>query len=246
MKKLEFTASESDRALLCTKSIDYKKPFNDSPITLEGNLIHKICELELKQIIEKKDYSKEINELKTNQYCSNKNKDMCVYYNHTYDKIINDYVNTIIQVYKEYKGKEIFIELRDSILFYDRYANGVIDCLIVGEDYLMILDLKTGRVKVDSADSNQLKMYALSQIQKYAKEKRTFKKIYVGIIQPLIYNKTIVEYSVSDIAIWYSNQRKKMLEIIHNKKEFAPSQKACKYCDYKLECNARIKAGILI
>lgn len=150
-------------------------------------------------------------------------------------------------MYNQYKPKHIFIEQRIKMRFYDNNINGIVDCAMVTEDGdVIIIDLKTGRSKVDAEDNNQMLLYAYGFIQDlHKKTGQTPNEVVISICQSVIYNTKAISYSLNDLIAWYKSLAQPMKEINTDDLVFRPNAKACKFCQFKSNCNARIKAGIV-
>lgn len=223
--------------------------FSESKHTLLGSLQHEVAALRLEEIYLYKDHTQEIERLTDpdNEYVSRNDENLKVKWNAQCDDNVDHYVGYIKKLYNEYNPKHIFIEQRVKMRFYDNTINGIVDCAMVTEDGdVIIVDLKTGRGKVDANDNNQMLMYAYGFVQDlYAKTKVKPAKVIISIAQPVIYNTRAISYELIDLMSWYFSLAPPMEEINSDNLVFRPNEKACKYCQYKASCNARIKAGVL-
>ncbi len=247
--KYKLSPSSSERFLTCTASLPYNILFIGNEATLKGNLQHHVAFLRLDYLLNGKDHTKEIDLLTDykHEYIDPKNPSLKVKWDVDCDKTVNNYISYIKQLIKEYKPLSVVLEYRVKMAFYDNNINGVIDCAMIleGGD-LIIIDLKTGRVKVDTDDNNQMLMYAYGMIQNaYKNTNKVPKSIIISICQSMVNNTQAMKYSVEQMVKWYVDQQTPMYEINTNKLQFNPNKTACRYCQHRADCNARIKAGVV-
>lgn len=247
--KYKLRPSSSERFLTCTASLPHNLGFSESKHTLIGNLQHEVAALRLEELYLYKDHKEEIERLTdpNNEYVSRNDATLKVKWNDQCQENVDTYIGYVKQLYNEYNPKHIFIEHRIKMRFYDNVINGIVDCAMVTEEGdVIIVDLKTGRGKVDTEDNQQMLMYAYGFVQElFSRTKIKPAKIIISICQSVIYNTKAVSYELIDLMSWYFSLAKPMEEINTDNLVFRPSTKACKYCQYKAHCNARIKEGIL-
>lgn len=99
---------------------------------------------------------------------------------------------------------------------------------------LEIADLKTGRGFV-SADSSQMKLYALGAIKLMG----DFQRVKLTIVQPQTGANRTHEMLLADLLAWESDIVMPAIEKAYNPDTYpTPSTNACKYCPAKLHCPA--------
>ena len=238
--------SASSRWLKCTASLQYNKDFKSNINTLKGNLIHAVSALKLKEIFFKEDHSEEIEKLKKNPYVDSNDKTLIAKWDSDCEKTYEGYISYAIKVYKQYEPHTIEIEKKIYVTWYGFKKYGFIDLVMISDDYIIIIDLKSGRTKVESEDNSQMLMYAIGKIQEEQVNKTNFNGNYIiSICQSLVSNIKAYEYSLKQISKFYSSHAKKMEEILFDKLQYDPSEVACKYCDHRTVCNERIKKGVV-
>lgn len=247
--KYKLNPSASERFLTCTASLQYNSGFSESVVTLKGNLQHEVAALRLLQIYENEDHTEEIERLTdyNNVYISKNNPNLQVQWTNDCNVVVDNYVSYIQQLYKELQPKRIHIEYKVKMSFYDNVINGTADCvMILQNDDIVIIDLKTGRVKVDTDDNKQMFMYAYAVLQtEYQRTRKLPNHIIISICQSLVNNTQARKYSLKYLVDWYFAQFQPMWEINTNNLTYNPSPTACKYCQYRSKCNARIKGGVV-
>lgn len=248
--KYKLSPSASERFLSCTASLPHNLGFDENQYTLLGQLQHRVAQLRLQEIFEERDNSKKIEKLTdpSNDYVSQKNPQLKVQWNDNCEDTVDNYVSHIKRMSKQFKPKHVFIEHFISMKFFGNALRGVVDCAMILEDHsIVIVDLKTGRNPVDAEDNPQMLMYAHGIIQDYyRKTGHIAPRITISISQGLINNVVAVEYTLNQVSKWYLKQAKAMREINTNNLQFRPSTKACKYCQFKDKCAARIKKGVVV
>lgn len=248
--KYKLSPSSAERFLTCTASLPHNLGFEENKYTLLGQLQHKVAQLRLEQIIENKDNSKKIEKLTdpNSYYVSKNDSDLKVKWNDSCEDTVDNYVTYIKRLMNQFKPKTVLLEYFIKMKFFGNRVNGVVDCAMILEDNsIIIVDLKTGRNKIDAEDNAQMLMYGYGILQDmYQKTKKVADKVVISIAQGLINNVQAVEYSLEQLQEWYRNQAHAMKEINTNQLVYRPSKSACKYCQYRHECAARIKKGITI
>lgn len=240
------SVSASSRWLQCTKSLEHNKTFTQNIYATKGNLIHLVASLRLREIFHKENHSDEIDRLMKEDYVNEQDKTIVAKWDNDCQSTYERYINYAIMMYKKYEPHTIEIEKKTWITWYGHKKYGFIDLIMISDDYTIIIDLKTGRGKVESEENSQMLMYAIGKIQEQAQQKDKFVGKYIlSICQTLINNVEEVEYSLSWISRWYNSHILKMREINTGELQFDPSPTACKWCDYRDSCNARIKKGVV-
>jgi len=247
--KFKLSPSASDRFLTCTASLPFNINFIESEPTLKGNLQHRVAFLRLDQIINSRDHAKEIETLTdyNHEYISAKTPGLKVYWDKDCENTVDNYISYIKQLIKEYSPKSVFLEYRIQMVFFENTINGIVDCaMILPDDSLIIIDLKSGRVKVETDDNNQMLMYAYGIIQDmYKKSGKVSQSVIISICQSLVNNTQAIKYSLDQMIKWYVKQHTPMNEINHNELVYRPNKTACKYCQNRANCNARIREGVI-
>lgn len=222
MSKEELNRPSSlDRRIACTGSAIFEPMFPDKTISKPaevGNKLHKLLEtgetpdnLEPDELWNLETARKQI------------------------DKLVNDL--------KEKTGNdvEVYQELPVEIsLGFDKFTKGTADLVLVSSDMIVVIDYKSGRVKVDKA-SYQLQAYALGVSQKYYDKNI---KVVVGVCQPFAYKE------IQIMSFDKEHAENVFKELLNNQKESPYNLSTgnhCKYCDYRTKCPARNhENGVLV
>lgn len=248
--KYKLRPSSAERFLTCTASLPLNLGFEESVHTLLGNLQHKVAHLRLDQYFNGANHEMNIEHLtnEDNYYVSSNDPNLKVKWNKQCQETVDNYVTYIKRLEKQFKPKLVFLEYFIKMTFFGNQINGVVDCaMILPDNSIIIIDLKTGRGRVETEDNAQMLMYGYGILQDmYKKTKVVAKKVVISIAQAVINNMQAIEYSLEDLQTWYANQAKAMKEINNDNLQFRPSPSACKYCQARDTCVARIKKGVIV
>lgn len=248
MKKYKLSPSSADRFLTCTASVQYTSIFTENKYTLLGNLQHKVAQLRLEELFKNKDNAEKIDILTNyeNFYRSDKNPELKVQWTKECENIVDDYVSYVKQLSEQLQPKDIFFEMWIKMKFHDNNIRGIADCVMVLQNNdVVIIDLKTGRKKVDIEDNNQMLLYAYGIIQEtYNRIKEVPQNATIIIVQSIAYNTNALKYDLKQMIEWYTQQAKPMTEINTNNLVYRPNKKACVFCPFREKCNERIRKGV--
>lgn len=137
------------------------------------------------------------------------------------DTDVGFYVNYLLQAHRDNKNVIVEITMQDMVNE-DLLLRGTPDALIKNDDYIEVVDFKSGYQEI-LPDSNQLLLYA------YLAEKNHLMAVkYITVIQ----NKTIKKLELTN------DHRKKISEkakIIFDKTEYNAGY-WCQFCSFKTKC----------
>lgn len=236
--------SASERWLQCTKSLEYNQGFTANAVANYGSLIHEVASLRLDEIFNKTNNKEKIKQLKQEPYINKNDYNIVSNWDRKAEKICDEYINFAIRLYNQYKPYKVLLEQKVNVLWYGYEKIGIIDLIMFFDKGVVICDLKTGYSKVDVEYNSQMLMYLLGVMQNFPD---LIENNFLGVIaicQPPINNIATQDIAQNDLWEFYASKNEKMQEIITGNLQYAPSSKACKYCDYKEFCNARISAGV--
>ena len=235
--------SASHRWLNCTASLLYNdKPFQETEVSLNGSMIHEVASLTLKNYFFKEKNDEKIANIKTEKYFS-KDKTIFVEWKPSYQKMVDNYFEYVKSIYEKYADDEskVLIEHKLSCNFYGQQKIGYADFVLITKTNIIIVDLKTGRNKVDASENSQMLMYVIGIMQEFGAREN----VITAISQPIIYNVEAYIYTPEELVSWYKNQAQSMSEILSGKLVYRPEKMRCKYCDHRSECAERIKQGVV-
>lgn len=159
-----------------------------------------------------------------------------------------DYVINTIEFEKKRSEYEPLIVVEQHLdMDFDDDAKGTLDCGIISSmdgGTLTVIDLKTGRVPVQTFDNNsglfntQLGIYALYFYKAY-KDLYPIKKVRLVIYQPVISNTNDYEMSIDDLLKFESDILLPAVERTKVDNPEATPGKFCRYCAGKAICAKR-------
>ena len=227
MKHATLGASSSARWLNCTASVEAGKGYKNtsSGAAAEGTAAHELGELTLLDRTKPPTY-----------YLGMKLLDAPdVVINTEMIHHINDYIDYIDSVATS--TSTLMVEQEVSYSDYASGGFGTSDTIIVDADVCHIVDLKYGRGFVDVVDNSQLKLYALGTYQEF-KHLYDFDVFTLHIFQPRINNIASWSISLDDLLIFGQQVKEASDNIKSGNTEYAPSDKACQWCNHKANCSA--------
>lgn len=228
--------SSSHRWLICTPSamLESSEPTTYSPYAEEGTEAHALAELKLSYMlgqINDTEYATKFDHFRLNSK----------FYNYEFNDYVNDYCQEVMTIVKEdYKNHEVSVHLEQYVTFEDIVPNGggTSDVVIVGKNFIHIIDLKFGKgVPVSAIGNTQLRLYALGAIKKYIRE-CTCTEARMTIIQPRLHDISTDFVGINELNDWAINYVKPRAELaIAGKGELVPGDH-CKFCKLKGKCKA--------
>ena len=228
--------SSSHRWLICTPSamLESSEPTTYSPYAEEGTEAHALAEIKLSYMlgqINDTEYATKFDHFRLNSK----------FYNYEFNDYVNDYCQEVMTIVKEdYKNYEVSVHLEQYVTFEDIVPNGggTSDVVIVGKNFIHIIDLKFGKgVPVSAIGNTQLRLYALGAIKKYIRE-CTCTEARMTIIQPRLHDISTDFVSINELNDWAINYVKPRAELaIAGKGELVPGDH-CKFCKLKGKCKA--------
>lgn len=228
--------SSSHRWLVCTPSakLESIEPSFTSVYAEEGTEAHALAELKLSYMLGK--ISPDEYDTKFEYF-----KLTSKYYNEVFNEFVNNYCTEVMTIVKEdYKGLNVKVFLEEYVKFEDIVPEGAgtSDVVIVGPDFIHIIDLKFGKgVAVSAINNTQLRLYALGALRKYMRE-GIFTEVKMTIIQPRLDNISTDFISVKDLNDWALNYVKPRAALaIAGEGDLVPGDH-CKFCKRKAKCQA--------
>lgn len=228
--------SSSHRWLICTPSakLESYEPGSISKYAEEGAEAHALAELKLSYMLGK--ISPDEYDTKFEYF-----KLTSKYYDEVFNEFVNNYCQEVMTIVKEdYKGLDVKVYLEEYVKFEDIVSDGAgtSDVVIVGPDFIHIIDLKFGKgVAVSAINNTQLRLYALGAIRKFMRE-GIFIETKMTIIQPRLDNISTDFVSVKDLNDWALNYVKPRAALaIEGKGDLVPGDH-CKFCRCKAKCQA--------
>ena len=163
-------------------------------------------------------------------------------------KVAIDYIAGHIAAF--YENAEVISEKRvNPVWFTGRDdLSGTVDCQIVANDTLEIIDYKDGMAPVEAENNMQLEQYAIGKLAEYKlpinmPQMYPFKRVRMTIIQPKLALKGMNPVVSWDVPVSYLLQRvdvltREALATDAPNAPLVPGESQCKYCRAKGSCSA--------
>lgn len=234
VKHALLSPSASHRWLHCTPSamLESYEPSSYSPYAAEGTEAHALAELKLSYILGKitiEEYETRFDNFRMNSK----------FYSAEMNEFVNDYVNEVMTIVKEdNKGIDCKVYLEEYVRFEDIVPNGggTSDVVIVGDNFIHIVDLKYGKgVPVSAIGNPQLRLYALGAVKQHLRE-ITVNEVRMTIIQPRLRDITTDYLSIADLNDWAINFVKPRAQLAIEGQGELCSGYWCKFCKCKTKC----------
>lgn len=233
----KLSASTSDRWMNCPMSVKLSENIvkTESTYAKEGTEAHALAEIKLSFMLGKispQEYDTRFDHFRM----------VSQYYNSEFNEFVNDYCIEVMDIItKDYEGVQVkvFLESRVPIghITGEKDAKGTSDVVIVGPDFVHIIDLKFGKgVAVSAIDNSQLKLYALGAIAKHVHE-GIFKEARMTIIQPRLYDRSTYTMSVVDLNKWAAYVTERGNLALSGSTEIVTGDH-CRFCPVRGQCQA--------
>ena len=225
--------SASHRWLECTPSamLESAEPSAPSIYAEEGTEAHALAEIKLSFMLGKisvEEYNTRFEDFRMSSK----------YYNETFNEFVNQYAIEVMTIVKEDYKDEVKVELEESVTFDDIVpdGSGTSDVVLIGKNFIHIIDLKFGKgVAVSAIGNPQLRLYALGAIRKHIRE-CTCTEVKMTIIQPRLNDISTDYISIDELNDWAINYVKPRAELaIAGKGELVPGDH-CKFCKCRGKC----------
>ena len=148
---------------------------------------------------------------------------------------------------KRSTSKPVVVVEQHLDMDFDEDAGGTLDCGIISDangGTLTVIDLKTGRIKVNTYDADkkqfnsQLGIYALYLYKAY-KDLYPIKNIRLAIFQPTVYNTNFYEMPLDELLVFEKDVLIPAVEASKLDNPKAKSGAYCKWCAGKALCKER-------
>lgn len=220
--------------------IEEQLPENTSIYAEEGTLAHSINEitvqLELKKIT-KAQYKKKLAELQ--KVKSSEGEEL---YSPEMLDCAEEYLTVVMQKLTEARTIDpaavIYTERKFDLSKYIPEGFGHVDCPIVADKVLFVIDYKHGKgVPVASGDNKQMKIYGLGAYLEFC-DIFDIQELDLTIVQPRIDNTSSFRISVEELLQWAETELKQKAELAwEGKGEFNPGAH-CQFCKARPTCRA--------
>lgn len=128
------------------------------------------------------------------------------------------------------------VDFSDAVGVPDSF--GTADCIVLGPDYIHVIDLKYGKgVKVDAGHNEQLMLYALGALNDYGML-GNYKTVRLSIVMPRLDHVSEWELTLDELEAFRSEVVVAAAAITGGDSTLAPAEKQCRFCKAKAICPA--------
>lgn len=233
------SASGSHRWINCTPSAhleDLEGPRPNSVFAQEGTLAHEISELYIRRDIigniSEDEFNTSLDEFMSNELFNEEMLD----YVQTYVGYCEDEYN---EANKVMNGQAVIeIEAKLNLQEWVPESFGSVDCCIIADGTLEVIDLKYGKgVPVYAPMNSQLMLYALGALRNYD-TLYDIDNVKLTIVQPRLNNISTWETSVEELLKWAVEVVKPAADKAFKGEGELHSGDWCKFCCVKNKCRA--------
>lgn len=232
--------SSAYRWLNCTPAarLEAQLPAQTNDYAKEGTLAHSVCEITAKKKFNKMKpaaYTRELKKLKTDPLWNDEMLHTAdTYVEHLYDKAMGFNAEPYIT-----------FETKVDISDYVPEAFGRCDCIMFGEDTLLITDYKHGKgVSVEATENPQMMLYALGALKVYRPLfGDAIKSIQMCIDQPRLNIYDCWSCELSDLLAWGETIKQKAQMAFMGFGEYH-SGSWCRFCRANGICKAQAEQHI--
>jgi len=227
--------SAAHRWLKCTPSarLEATMPDNTSDYAAEGSFAHRVCEQVARKqftVITQRSHNSAMKKLKADPM-----------WNDEMEITAKQYVDYLTEIAMKFDHKPyIVLEVKVDISDYVPEAFGTCDCVMIGNEYLIIADYKHGKgVPVSATENEQLMLYALGALKQYRSiYGDTIRYVTVHVVQPRLAIYEEYQMVTDDLLAWGENIVKPKADLaFKGLGEFVPG-KWCRFCRAKARCRA--------
>lgn len=230
------SASSSDRWIHCPPSVRLEEKYKDteSSYALEGTNAHELCEYLLHEALGDHTIRDPTEDLD--------------YYDQEMQESAEGYRDAVMEIYEDMKKKgmdpAVFIEQQVDFSRYVPEGFGTSDCLLIGDDTMVVVDFKYGKgVEVHAEHNSQLSCYALGAYLTFS-SLYDIQNIMILIYQPRIGNYSKWELTTKELLTWAEEVLKPAATLAFDGKGKYCAGNWCRFCKAKATCRARAKANL--
>ncbi len=169
------------------------------------------------------------------------------YYSEEMEQCCQEYVAFVLETVEKVRQEEagsgegsdssspcVYVEQRVDLRKYIPESMGTSDCIVVGNDRIVVIDFKYGMHRVP-ASSLQLRIYALGACELFS-SLYSFSRVRMIVFQPRIGNVDETEMTVDELYAWASGDlRERAGEAFRGKGEYAVGE-WCRNCRARRQC----------
>lgn len=231
------SASSAYRWMACPPSAKLASSYKDESSTYaaEGTDAHSLCEYKLKTALGRK--------------ADDPTEDL-TYFNEEMDASSDAYAGYALeQLEAAKKGTADPVVLIEQQVDFSRWVPqgfGTVDCVIVANKVLTVIDFKYGQgVLVEAANNPQMMCYALGALT-MMDALYDIEEIIMTIFQPRRDNISSFRLSVKTLYDWAEKELKPKAHLAFEGKGDYAAGDWCRFCKAKVDCRARAEANLAL
>jgi hypothetical protein len=227
-----FSPSSADRWFKCPASayLNYQAEYTVNIAAATGTLIHEMCEMLLKGRL--KDISLE-------EYWLGKVVDIEDFQIEVTEDMIRCAETYVEYIFKRKEELNATMVIEEKV-FMDEISDkcfGTADCILIAEDRICVIDLKSGKWPVEVVKNKQLKIYATGAFLRYGNQDADI-TIEMTIVQPRLKNPIKThEISSPNLIHWANTDLKQATDACDEESPQYSFGDHCRFCNAKADCD---------
>jgi len=226
--------SSADRWFNCPGSVlaNADMPYETSLAAANGTLIHHMTEMLLKD---------RLRDMTLRDYWLNRKEVIEEFEIEIDEEMINCaevYVDYILKREEELGARKV-IEEKVYLNEISDKCYGTADCILLAENRICVIDLKSGRMIVDPVKNKQLMIYGLGALTRYGGDNEHI-TVELTIVQPKDKRNPVKTHTISapNLVHWGFNDLKPAIEACFEENPQFVAGDHCRFCAFKPNCDA--------
>ena len=226
--------SAAERWFKCSASVlaNADMPYETSLAAANGTLIHHMTEMLLKD---------RLRDMTLRDYWLNRKEVIEEFEIEIDEEMINCaevYVDYILKREEELGARKV-IEEKVYLNEISDKCYGTADCILLAENRICVIDLKSGRMIVDPVKNKQLMIYGLGALTRYGGDNEHI-TVELTIVQPKDKRNPVKTHTISapNLVHWGFNDLKPAIEACFEENPQFVAGDHCRFCAFKPNCDA--------
>lgn len=229
--------SKSSRWLVCPPSarLEDRHKRSSSEAADEGTLAHHLSELLILYALKrttKLRYLADLQGIRRNQYYNSSMMEHC-----------ETFASYVMEKYTEmqtrHKHVDIFLEVHLDLSKWIPESFGTGDIIIIGDNELLVIDLKYGKgIHVEADENTQMMIYALGAMDCFDMLFVSIKTVSMTIYQPRLDNHSTFTMTAKNLLEWAKGVLKGRAKLAFEGKGKFVAGDHCQFCAVKATCKA--------
>ena len=227
-----FSPSSSDRWFECPASayLNYSAEYTVNIAAATGTLIHEMCEMLLKG---------RLKDITLEEYWLGKVVDIEDFQIEVTEDMVKCAETYVEYIFKRKEELNATMVIEEKV-YMDEISDkcfGTADCILIGEDRICVIDLKSGKWPVEAVKNKQLMIYGVGAFIRYGNENPDI-TMELTIVQPRIKNaiKTF-EITTPNLLSWATQDLKQATDACDEENPQRVAGDHCRFCAAKTDCD---------